>query len=109
MRKTGIMNCLEVIRVRIAKQHDFDKALNLCSEASLPSESGRFNGMSIYRSDGYSSDLIIHIHWIFDSSAQEKSLLGKQLALALSCYGIVSHNLLIDQQVIFPGMNLKQG
>lgn len=104
MKKSDFINCLETISVRVAKQHDFDAALKLCSEASLPSGSAQFSGMSIYRTDGFESDLIVHIHWSFESSTQKKTLLGKQLAIALSRYGIVRHALLINQQVKFPGM-----
>lgn len=95
------MNGLETISVRIAQQHNYDIALKLCSEISLPLESGRFSGMSIYRPDGYDSDLIVHIHWSFDVSEPKKSLLGRQLSLALSHYGIVRHALLIDLGVQF--------
>jgi hypothetical protein len=104
MRKMDILKCLEIISVRTAKQQDFDVALKICSEASLSTESGNFTGMSVYRNDGYGSDLIVHIHWSFDSSEPKKSLLGRQLALALNYYGIVSHTLLIDQQVQIPGI-----
>lgn len=97
------MNCLETISVRIARQHDYGAALKTCSEVSLPPGSGRFSGMSIYRTDGYGSDLTVHIHWSFDASEPKKSLLGRQLTLALSHYGIVRHALLIDLHVQFPG------
>lgn len=97
------MNCLETISVRIARQQNYGVALKICTEASLPVDPGRFLGMSIYRPDGYSSDLIIHIRWRFDASQPKKSLLGRQLTLALSNYGIVRHALLIDQDIQFPG------
>jgi len=98
------LNCLEVISVRIAQEHEFDDALRLCTEVSLPVEPGRFMGMSVYRSNGYGSDLIVNIHWAFDSSGQKKSLLGLQLARGLSNYGIVSHTMWIDQHVHLPGI-----
>ena len=100
------MNCLEVIGVRIAQEHQFDDALRLCTEASLPMEAGHFIGFKVYRSDGYGSDLIVHIHWSYEAARQKKSLIGLQLARGLSSYGIVSHTLWIDQQVHILGKPL---
>lgn len=90
------MTCLEVISVRIAREQDFDDALQLCAEAPLFVEADRFMGLKIYRSEGYGSDLIIHIYRSCTSSGQKKSILGMQLARGLSSYGIVSHSLLME-------------
>jgi hypothetical protein len=70
--------CLESISVRLAREQDFVEVLHLCTEAPLPVEDASFLGLRVYRSNGYGSDLVVHIHWSSPSSDHRKSLLGMQ-------------------------------
>ena len=101
------MDCLEVISVRLAREQDFDAALQLCAVVSGPAEAGRFMGIRTYRSDGYGSDLVVHIRWSRGSSGHMKSLLGMQLARGLGGFGIVSHTLLTETGMV-PGGELSE-
>ena len=92
--------CLEVITVRIAEKAEWENALGFCKQVFQTVETvGRMN-LNLYLSTGYSSDISVHIHSGYEPSRQEKSLLGLQLAKGLSAYGIVSHTLWIDQQIM---------
>ena len=97
---TRAMNCLEVITVRVAEKEELEKALEFCTQVFHTVETGELMNLSVYRSTGYGSDLSIHIHCPIEPSRQEKSLLGLQLAKGLSAFGIVSHTLWIDQEII---------
>jgi hypothetical protein len=97
---TMTMNCLEVITVRVAEKEDLENTLEFCTQVFHTVETRELKGLSIYRSTGYGSDLSVHIRYPFEHSRQGKSLLGLQLAKGLSAFGIVSHTLWIDQQII---------
>ena len=97
---TSAMICLEVITVRVAGKDDLENALNLCMQVSPTVEIGELVNLSIYRSNGYGSDISVHIQWALESFSPKKSLLGLQLARGLSAFGIVSHTLWIDQEII---------
>jgi hypothetical protein len=94
------MNCLEVITVRVAENNVLGNALELCKQVIHTIKTGEIMDMRVYRSIGYGSDLSVHIHFPLEPSRQEKSLLGLQLVKGLSAFGIVSHTLWIDQEII---------
>jgi hypothetical protein len=94
------MNCLEIITVRVAENNELENALDFCTQVFHTIESGEIMNLSVYCSTGYGSDLSVHIHCPFEPSRQEKSLLGLQLAKGLSAFGIVSHTLWIDKEII---------
>jgi hypothetical protein len=94
------MNCLEVITVRVAEKGELEKAQEFCTQVFHTVKTGESMNLSVYRSTGYGSDLSVHIHCGVEPSGQGKSLLGLQLAKGLSAFGIISHALWIDQEII---------
>jgi hypothetical protein len=94
------MTCLEVITVRVAEKDELENALEFCKQIFHTVEKGDLMNLSVYRSNGYGSDLSVHIHCPSEPSRQEKSLLGLQLAKGLGAFGLVSHTLWIDQRIV---------
>jgi hypothetical protein len=94
------ISCLEVITLRVAEKDELENALEFCKQVFHTVETGERMNLCVYRSMGYGSDLSVHIHCPVESSRQEKSLLGLQLAKGLGVFGIVSHTLWIDQRII---------
>lgn len=89
----GLRDCLEIITVRITRQHELEHALGFCSQVFQAVDAPELKNMGIYRSIGYESDLSIHLCRKSDLTLQEKSLLGMRLANGLGEFGIVSHTL----------------
>jgi len=94
-----LLDCLEVITVRITQQDELEHALGYCSQVFRTVDAAELREMNIYRSIGYESDLSIHICRKTDLLRQGKSLLGLRLANGLGDFGIVSHTLWASQKI----------
>ncbi len=99
-RVMGAMACLEVITVRIAQKDEWQNARNLCTQVFHTVEKEGLVSLKVYRSSGYRSDLSVHINRQVEPFGQEKSLLGLQIAKGLSTFGIISHTVWMDQEII---------
>jgi hypothetical protein len=91
--------CVEIIALRSAQEDELVKALTVCEHITPTVETVELMNVSVYRSNGYGSDISVHIQWVFDAPGPKKSLLGLQLAKSLGAFGIVSHTLWINHGI----------
>lgn len=85
------MTVLEVVRLR-STQYPLED-LNRMIKDSILSDFESTDRISIFRSSGLMSDIVVHLHREVEQTPVGKSTIGNHLATALRAFGIVEHSL----------------